>query len=257
MKSNPAAVIVGLAIFGFVGFIIISTIIEETAPTNKTPITDDTYREDVASTEEEVTGWPPGINDIQMELEENKLKKNYYLILDGSGSMNGDKMKTAKEALSRFIQYVPADANLGLLVFDASGLSERASLGSSREQLLEQIKKVSASGYTPLRSSLDLAYDKINIQAARQLGYGEYNIVVVTDGEASDGEEPDYIVDTILSESPVVIHTIGFQIGENHSLNQPGRILYKSANNFEELSEGLEEVLAELEDFSVTDFEEK
>ena len=257
MKSNPAAVIVGLAIFGFVGFIIISTIIEETAPTNKTPITDDTYREDVASAEEEVTGWPPGINDIQMELEENKLKKNYYLILDGSGSMNGDKMKTAKEALSRFIQYVPADANLGLLVFDASGLSERSSIGSSREQLLEQIKKVSASGYTPLRSSLDLAYDKINIQAARQLGYGEYNIVVVTDGEASDGEEPDYIVDTILSESPVVIHTIGFQIGENHSLNQPGRILYKSANNFEELSEGLEEVLAELEDFSVTDFEEK
>ena len=48
MKSNPAAVIVGLAIFGFVGFIIISTIIEETAPTNKTPITDDSYRVDVA-----------------------------------------------------------------------------------------------------------------------------------------------------------------------------------------------------------------
>jgi Ca-activated chloride channel family protein len=254
MKKNAGGIVIALAIIGVVGYIVISIIIEETS--SNTPVTTDDDLYDITIDTEEVEGWPSGLGDIEMELEENKLKKNYYLILDGSGSMSGDKMKTAKEALTRFINLVPPDANLGLLVFDSGGLSERSKFGSSRQQLIDQIKKVSASGYTPLRSSLETAYEKINLQAARQLGYGEYNIVVVTDGEASDGEDPDYIVDTILSESPVVIHTIGFQIGEYHSLNQPGRILYKSANNFEELSEGLEEVLAELEDFSVTDFEE-
>ncbi|MBN2531672.1 MAG: VWA domain-containing protein [Spirochaetales bacterium] len=249
MKRNVGGIIVILVIVGIVGYIIVSTIIED----NKTvpPVDDDHVYRDDAATEEE-TGWPPNVGGV--ELEENKLKKNYYLVLDGSGSMSGDKMKTAKEALTRFINLVPADANLGLVVFDSRGISERAALGSSRQELLDQIKKVNASGYTPLRTSLNIAYEKINQQAARQLGYGEYNIVVVTDGEASDGEEPNYIVDTILRESPVIIHTIGFQIGEYHSLNQPGRVLYKPANNFEELSEGLEDVLAELEDFAVTDF---
>jgi len=38
-------------------------------------------------------------------------------------------------------------------------------------------------------------------------------------------------------------------------LNQPGKIYYKSAKNFDELSKGLEEVLAESESFIVTDFE--
>jgi uncharacterized protein YegL len=256
MKKNAGTVIVVLVIIGFIGYFVINTIIEETSSNNPvTPADDDLYKDNMTAEEEE--GWPPGLGNTDMELETDKLKKNYYLILDGSGSMSGDKMKTAKEALSRFINLVPADANLGLLVFDSGGISERAELGSSRQVLLDKIKQVRANGYTPLRTSLQIAYQKISLQAARQLGYGEYNIVVVTDGEASDGEEPDYIVNTILSESPVVIHTIGFQIGENHSLNQPGRILYKSANNYEELSEGLEDVLAELEDFSVTDFKEE
>jgi Ca-activated chloride channel homolog len=254
MRRN-SGIIAGLIIFGFVVFIIVNISLEDD---KKVATTDDntTYEEDYSDTEDTDEGWPPGIGDIDTELAENKLQKNYYLILDGSGSMSGDKMKTAKQALVKFLDAVPPEANIGLAVFDDKGLSERARLGASRDTLRQEINRVSASGYTPLRSSLNLAYDKINIQAARQLGYGEYNIVVVTDGEASDGEEPDYIVDEILSESPVVIHTIGFQIGEHHSLNQPGRILYKSANNLEELSEGLEDVLAEMEDFSVTDFEE-
>ncbi|MBN2443073.1 MAG: VWA domain-containing protein [Spirochaetales bacterium] len=252
MNKNSGG-IVFLIIIGIIGFIIISIILEENDANNVSVTTP--YDTDVTETEATQTGWPPGIDNPNMELAENKLKKNYYLILDGSGSMSGEKMKTAKKALSRFINLVPDDANIGLAVFDSGGLSERAPLGSSKEQLVNQIQRVNASGYTPLESSLALAYKQINKQAARQLGYGEYNIVVVTDGEASDGEEPGPIVNEILRESPVVIHTIGFQIGEQHSLNQPGRILYKSANNLEELSAGLGDVLAEMEDFSVTEFD--
>ena len=78
--------------------------------------------------------------------------------------------------------------------------------------------------------------------------------MVVTDGEASSGEEPDSVVRHLLKHSPVVVHTIGFCIGKNHSLNQPGEILYRSAQNKKELTSGLEGVLAEAESFDVTDF---
>ena len=198
--------------------------------------------------------WPPGLNKENVSLEKNLLKKNYYIIFDGSGSMDGDKIITAKKALIEFVKQVPINANLGLAIFDGNGLSERVPLGDNRELFIEKVNQTIASGGTPLADSFKLAYSKINEQARKQLGYGEYNIVVVTDGEANTGNKPGNIVKLILKESPVVIHTIGFQIGKNHSLNQPGKIYYKAADNFEELSKGLEEVLAESEQFDIIDF---
>ena len=201
--------------------------------------------------------WPPGIGEVEVELETDVLKKNYYVIFDGSGSMRGDKINAARKAFKEFVSYVPEDANLGLLVFDTSGLSERASLGSSRKKILAEIDKVIANKGTPLGVSAQYGYQMLTVQGLRQLGYGEYNLVIVTDGEASDLKVLESVVDQILLESPVIIHTIGFQIKGGHSLNQPGRIYYRSAENFEELRKGFEEVLAEAEEFNVDAFQQK
>ncbi len=196
-----------------------------------------------------------GKDQGDVKLEDNLLVKNYYIIFDGSGSMQDDeKLPTAKKALIRFVSYVPDTAKLGLAIFDGHGLSERVALGNDRQGFINQVNQTSAEGNTPLKEALLLAYSKLTEQARKQLGYGEYNIVVVTDGEASPGHEPDRVVNSILANSPVVIYTIGFHIGEDHSLNQPGRIFYRSAKNLEELSQGLEEVLAESESFVITDF---
>jgi uncharacterized protein YegL len=200
--------------------------------------------------------WPPGVGEQDVALEEDLLAANYYVIFDGSGSMKGDKLRVAKQALSEFVKHIPAGANVGLTVFDQYQMSERAALKTPRDAIIAEIDKVQAKGYTPLNDSIRLAYQKLTDQGLKQLGYGEYHLVVITDGEASEGQDPTGIVNKILQESPVVIHTIGFQIGQNHSLNQPGRILYVAANNLEELQKGLEGVLAELEDFSVADFQE-
>jgi uncharacterized protein YegL len=200
--------------------------------------------------------WPPGVGEQEVDLEENLLAANYYVIFDGSGSMKGDKLRVAKQALSEFVKYIPGGANVGLAAFDQYQLAERAVLGESRDSVIAQIDKVQAKGSTPLKDSITLAYRRLTTQGLKQLGYGEYHLVVITDGEASDGQDPTGVVNTILQESPVVIHTIGFQIGQDHSLNQPGKILYVAANNLEELQKGLESVLAELEDFSVADFQE-
>jgi hypothetical protein len=45
------------------------------------------------------------------------------------------------------------------------------------------------------------------------------------------------------------LHTIGFDIGEGHSLNQPGKTDYSSAQNPEQLRKSLQDVLAESEEF--------
>lgn len=201
--------------------------------------------------------WPPEVDSLSpdFELEENPLKKNYYIILDTSGSMAGQRIATAKEALTLFVNSVPAGANIGFMIFYSGSAKELFPLRDNKEALLDIIGDLDVAGTTPLRTSIEKAYEKIKTQGLRQLGYGDYDLVIITDGKASDGN-PAQIVDLILAESPVTIHTIGFQIGKNHALNQPGKILYKTAENLAELTQGLEEVLAETEDFDIDTFGE-
>lgn len=188
---------------------------------------------------------------------------NYYLVLDGSGSMGDDncsagqpKINTAVAAVKTFISVVPKQANLGLAVFDRNGLSQRVPLGAgNRKAFMAQLDRVRADSGTPLRSSMKIAVDALSEQARRQLGYGEYHLVVVTDGYADPrSEEPGPLVEAVLRESPVVVHVIGFCIGEQHSLNQPGRTLYTSADSPQALQQGLSSVLAESPTFDVADF---
>ncbi|MBN2080186.1 MAG: VWA domain-containing protein [Spirochaetes bacterium] len=195
--------------------------------------------------------WPPGLGTGQASPVADVRMKNYYIVFDGSGSMyHGRKIQTAQKALEVFVLMIPPDANVALLAFDARGVYERAPFGTPRETIIREIHKTIARGGTPLGRAVEIAYDKILAQARRQLGYGEYSIVIVTDGMATDGERLPRIIGRILDESPVMIHTIGFDIGMGHALNQPGLTSYRTARNFHELTRGLGEVLAESDSFS-------
>lgn len=189
---------------------------------------------------------------------------NYYLVLDGSGSMRRTecsggrkKIDTAVSALQAFIDQVPPSANLGLAVFDDEGLAERVPLGAdNRPAVAAALRQVIARGGTPLRSAISLGYERLSAQARQQLGYGDYHLVVVTDGAPDpSSEDPSEIVDRMLDESPVILHTIGFCIGEDHVLNQPGRSFYTAADSPEQLARGLDDVLSEAPSFDLSSFQ--
>ena len=207
--------------------------------------------------------WPPLESDGGTGIAEQLVISNYYVILDGSGSMeeqkcsgNRNKMDAAKDAMVAFAQQFPADANLGLAVFDGNQLSQRVALGAvNSEAITREVLKTQPNGGTPLLNAIELGYQALETQAQRQLGYGEYHLVVLTDGEANSGQDPTPVINRILANSPVIVHTIGFCIGERHSLNQPGRIDYRAADDIESLKQGLTAVLAESADFTVTDFQ--
>jgi hypothetical protein len=205
--------------------------------------------------------WPPA-KDEGVAVAPDLFARNYYIVLDASGSMNEkgcsgeqSKIKAAKEALKAFVETLPRDANLGLQVFDGRGVNEWLPLGvNNRPEFQRQLDTVRANASTPLRAAITNAYGKLLGQGARQLGYGEYHLVIVTDGHADQGQDPTGIVNRILTESPVVVQTIGFCIGAKHALNQAGRTMYREANNVEELRKGLADVLAEAPQFTVTQF---
>jgi hypothetical protein len=215
--------------------------------------------------EEVVLVWPAKlVEGEKLEPQDRWANRNYYIIFDGSGSMmdkkcsgSEKKIDVAKKAVIEFIESVPKDANLGLAVFDGQGLSERVALGvENRESLAREISMVVPDENTPLKNAIRLGVHKLSQQSALQQGYGEYHLIVVTDGEASKGQDPSGIVNSFFKQTPIVLHTIGFCIGEQHSLNQAGKALYQAADSPEQLKEGLKEVLAEAAEFTPDQFKQ-
>ena len=207
--------------------------------------------------------WPPAAEQSGQVYTDAKrlLTANYYVMLDASGSMadqkcsgNTSKMKVAAQALEKFSQSLPADANFGLAIFNGESIRELIPLGRERKNILQTVSQILPNASTPLASAVQFSYQHILAQGQRQLGYGEYYLVLITDGIADKGQDPGRVIGQILGQSPVEIYTIGFCITEQHSLNQPGRMVYRSANDPGSLEQGLQEVLAESPDFQVSDF---
>lgn len=212
--------------------------------------------------------WPPGEMPEDAKLDANPQRTNVVVVLDMSGSMSnadcageyGSKARAARAALETWSDSLPREANLGLIAFSHNRIRTLVPLGTdNRQAFVEAAKEVRPRGGTPLRSAMAAAHKLLAERARFQLGYGRYQIVMITDGEHSDGENPLPVVERILGNpaNPVEIHTIGFCIDDS-ALRQPGLVQYQSAHDPEQLAQGLSRVLAESTSFEpVEEFNEQ
>ena len=207
---------------------------------------------------------------VQIQLDETipgaatSLTRNFYFVFDGSASMgnppdntcSGDrrfstKIEGAQWAVREFMKNVPSDVNLGLYVFDWNNEKEVVSLGPGNHQkFLQEVGNIVTGDGTPLADGMRVATEHLVEQYKRQLGYGEFRLIVVTDGIASG--IPEASLNAIRHGIP--IYAIGLCIGENHPLRQYA-LSYQAADSAEDLRRGLEQTLAELSSFDVQEFQ--
>ncbi|MBI2570835.1 MAG: VWA domain-containing protein [Candidatus Schekmanbacteria bacterium] len=203
--------------------------------------------------------------DIEPVAEvEAKLARNFYFVLDGSGSMSagdcagrlGTKIAAAVWASEQFLQSVEPGANVGLFVFDRAGDSERVPLGGDRAAFLGALRETVADGKTPLASAIRAGGAALSKQRKRQLGYGEYHLIVVTDGQATDDKPGGTLARAVreAGAAGTLISTIGFCLGRDHDLRE-GSYAYRTADDPEQLREALRAVTAETESYDVSSFE--
>ena len=176
------------------------------------------------------------------------------VILDGSGSMTElfhgvSRMDAAKTALKTVLKTLPADTELGLLVF-ASVKNGQAGpwaypLGArSDEVLMPAIDNVVPGGRTPLGEYIKYGADALLENRDRNLGYGTYRLLVVTDGQASDSSKMDLFAPEVVDRG-IVLDVIGVDMKESHTLKKMATS-YRAADRPEELVEAVREVLAEV-----------
>lgn len=135
------------------------------------------------------------IKDVFLQ---TKKKATVVLVLDVSGSMQGEKIANAAESTASFIRRLERDDEVIVLPFNYMvqdmGLSGRAA--EVAEPLAQRVRNLYAEGGTALFDAVCAAADRINAERAQDEADGErrlYGIVVLSDGQdtASSRTEND------------------------------------------------------------------
>jgi Ca-activated chloride channel family protein len=122
-----------------------------------------------------------------------KRKATIIVVLDVSGSMEGEKIKSATAATVEFLDRLDPNDEVTLLTFNDNvvALSEPQRVGSVGEGLSGRISSLIADGNTALYSAVCQATDLASALKAEDEAAGEtrlYGIVLLSDGEDTMGE---------------------------------------------------------------------
>lgn len=125
---------------------------------------------------------PAVVDVVQNVWQYTKRKANVYLVVDTSGSMEGEKLAAAQAALREFLSQIKGDQEqVGLVEFSSTvnNIDDLEELGSNRQQLEQSIDVLQAGGNTALLDAVRAAYARL-----QQTGDPERinAIVAMTDG---------------------------------------------------------------------------
>ena len=204
--------------------------------------------------------WQPDLSERDLPPAADIHRHNVMIVLDVSGSMRDWRIKEAKQAVRFLIRNAPPETNLGLILFGLREWRNRllprreiqtrvmVALGTgNRDQLAQVIDEVEASGGTPTSVAVERAADAMRIQFYRQLRFGQYDIILVTDGQPNEGYEPDDAIEQLHRTSPATIHAVAFSRHIAHLKRLQSRQLlrYYLANDEAQLKAVFAQILAE------------
>lgn len=176
------------------------------------------------------------------------------VILDDSGSMGQvmadegsgrPRIEVAKNALQRVIKKLPDGTRFGIMLLNGASTEQGwlIPLGElKRKAALQRVANVYADGGTPLGQSMIAAMDQL-LQLRKQQPYADYRLLVVTDGEATDGWLLDQHLGEMVSRG-VVVDVIGVDMQAAHSLSSKSHS-YRRANDAASFERALTEIFAE------------
>lgn len=182
---------------------------------------------------------------------------NILILLDSSGSMaqqvSGEqKMAVAKEVIGKFIEVVPANANVGLIAYghkgsnstndkavSCQGIEEIYPLGSlDKNNFNASLAKFGPTGWTPIAQALALARDKL---AGFDKTTTSNLIYIVSDGEETCGGDVVSVAQSIKDAGfDLAVNIVGFAVSDvaRNQLSQVAQITggkYYDAKTSEEM----------------------
>ena len=118
----------------------------------------------------------PVVMDVQGEKEMPSL--GLVLVIDRSGSMDGNKMTLAKEAAARSIDLLRDDDTLGVIAFDDRPWEVvKTAVLTDKEDAKEKVLSIPVGGGTEIYNALNQAYESLD-----DLKLQRKHVILLTDG---------------------------------------------------------------------------
>jgi Ca-activated chloride channel family protein len=149
-------------------------------------------------------------------LKTEVLPKDVVLVLDTSGSMSGEKIKQAKEALKYIIQHLRPEDRFGLLQFNTDVSAFKNELvpvnPANRQAALDYVETLEASGSTNIEAALKDGFGQLKNHDPERPAY----VIFLTDGEPTVGiTDTDGLVKTAAIANQTQAKLFNFGVGYN------------------------------------------
>ena len=141
---------------------------------------------------------------------------NLGLVIDRSGSMQGDKLEHAKQAAVYAIEQLRSNDRVSVTVFDNTVQTLVANtLVEDKLSIIGQIKQITTGGSTALFDG----WKEGAAQVGSHLKSGGLNrVLLLTDGQANIGESrPDFIATDVARQANAGISTSALGLGDDYN----------------------------------------
>ncbi len=143
------------------------------------------------------------------EVATNPVPKDVLLVLDHSGSMDGEKIQQAKEALQYVLEHLNPDDRFNVIAFSTGIQTYASKLRSSTEarEAIAWVDRIYAEGSTDINRAL------LEAAAMAERERPTY-LIFLTDGLPTDGEiETDKILKNFVQSAPDNLRLFAFGVG--------------------------------------------
>ena len=166
------------------------------------------------------------------------IPKDVVLIFDISGSMYGDKIDQAKEALGQILQLLRKDDRFAIITFDdrIRNLTGGLVYASYKDLWLKRVKEIEADGSTNIYDALK---EGINVLSSKDTSRFK-TILFLTDGEPTAGNTD---IGSIINDSTQIarsenVHIFSFGIGMGVNAELLDRLVQENAGKVSYIVEG-------------------
>ncbi len=158
---------------------------------------------------------PEVISTVQLNWNFVKKKSEVYMLVDTSGSMDGEKIQNAREALRLFIEKLPAENRVGLVTFSETAETsiQMEPLESNKEKITSGVSELYPSGTTALYDGLLQSIKNIEQQENKDDVIRA--ILLLSDGKdtaskATLGDVVEKLQASQTSDTPILVIPIAY-----------------------------------------------